>query len=217
MSEAAAIARWWTRQHVDRDFSDLEWAFLGDAALMLDDLAPRQVDPALCAVASAGRDGLLVLIPHRSLAGLCLVTTVTPQFVTVSWASVTDLAAHDDLDLSREVYLYGRDDSDDGMLQAAVAGLREQLGRSFVLRMRSTREGVPVSAACYLAGADGTLRRIAKLPPRGRPFERYWPWSVRSDRPISFVDVTPPPYAVPSRAAAWFRADHRLRKQEPRP
>jgi hypothetical protein len=200
-----AIARWWTRNHVGRDLSDVEWRFLGDAALMLDDLRPRQVDPALCAVTSGGRSTLILLIPHRSLGGLTLAVTVTDRFATVSWASVHDLSSHDDLDLTREVYLFNRGAGKEAMWGEAVAGLRDQLSRRFVLRVRSTASGIPLSASCHLVGADGRLRRIGRLPARMPWLKRFWRWSRTSDRQLSFVDVSPPPYAVPSGAAAWFR------------
>jgi hypothetical protein len=200
-----AIARWWTRNHVGRGLTDVEWQFLGDAALMLDDLGPRQVDPALCAVTSGGRSTLIVLIPHRSLGGLTLAVTVTAQFATISWTSIHDLASHDDLDLTREVYLFNRDGGDEGAWRSAIAGLREQLSRRFVLRIRSTSSGVPLSASCHLAGPDGRLRPIARLPSRMPWMKRFWRWGTTSDRELSFVDVSSPPYAVPSGAAAWFR------------
>lgn len=172
---------------------------------MLDDLKPRQVDPALCAVTSGGRSTLIVLIPHRSLGGLTLAVTVTERFATVSWASIHDLASHDDLDLTREVYLFNRDDDEESMWLAAVAGLREQLSRRFILRVRSTASGIPLSASCHFAGADGRLRRIGRLPARMPLVKRFWRWGRTSDRELSFVDVSPPPYTVPSGAAAWFR------------
>ena len=172
---------------------------------MLDDLQPRQVDPALCAVTAGGRSTLILLIPHRSLGGLTLAVTVTERFATVSWASIHDLASHDDLDLTREVYLFNRDDDEEMMWGPAVAGLREQLSRRFILRVRSTAGGIPLSASCYLAGADGRMRRIGRLPARMPLVKRFWRWGRTSDRELSFVDVSPPPYAVPSGAAAWFR------------
>lgn len=201
----AAIARWWTRNHVGRGLSDSEWRFLGEAALMLDDLQPRQVDPALCAVTNGGRSTLIALIPHRSLGGLTLAVTVTDRFATVSWTSIHDLASHDDLDLTREVYLFNREGHDEGMWHAAVAGVRDQLTRRFILRVRLTADGIPLSASCHLAGADGRLRRIARLPPRVPLSRRFWRWGRTSDRELSFADIAPPPYAVPSGAAAWFR------------
>lgn len=200
-----AIARWWTRNRVGRALTDVEWRFLGDAALMLDDLAPRQVDPALCAVTSGGSSTLIALIPHRSLGGLTLAVTVTDRFATVSWTSIHDLSSHDDLDLTREVYLFMRDGEGEGMWQAAAAGLREQLSRRFVLRVRSTRDGIPMSASCHLVGAEGRRRPIARLPPRMPLLKRFWRWGRTSDRELSFIDISPPPYAVPSGAAAWFR------------
>ncbi|MEO8481393.1 MAG: hypothetical protein ABI634_04235 [Acidobacteriota bacterium] len=202
-----AITRWWTRNLVGRELTDVEWRFLGDTAVMLDDLAPRQVDPALCAVTHGGRSTLIALIPHRSLGGLTLAITVTERFATISWTSIHDLASHDDLDLTREVYLFGRDEDEDAMWRAAVAGLREQLSRRFILRIRSTRSGIPLSASCHLAGGDGRLRRIARLPARMGWGKRFWRWSRTSNRELSFVDVSPPPYAVPSRASVWFRGD----------
>lgn len=200
-----AIARWWTRNHVGRGLTDTEWQFLGDAALMLEDLQPRQVDPALCAVTGEGSSVLIVLIPHQSLGGLTLAVTVTERFATVSWASIHDLATHDDLDLTREVYLFNRDGVDQDAWRSAIAGLREQLSRRFILRVKSTSGGIPLSAGCYLPGADGSLRRIARLPPRMRWIKRFWRWGRTSDHELSFLDVSPPPYAVPSGAAAWFR------------
>jgi hypothetical protein len=172
---------------------------------MLEDLQPRQVDPALCAVTAGGQSTLIVLLPHRSLGGLTLAITVTDRFATVSWTSIHDLASHDDLDLTREVYLFNREGQGDGMWRAAVTGLREQLMRRFILRVRATSDGIPLSASCHLAGADARLRRIARLPPRMPFVRRFWRWSRVSDREVSFVDVAPPPYAVPSGAAAWFR------------
>jgi hypothetical protein len=204
-SNDAALARWWTRNHVGRSLSSAEWRFLADAARMLDDLQPRQVDPALCAVTAGGRSTLIALIPHRSLGGLTLAVTLTEQFATVSWTAIHDLASHDDLDLTREVYLFARQGNDDGMWGAAVAGLRDQLTRRFILRVRSTGGGIPLSASCHLAGPDGELRRIARLPARMPLVKRFWRWGRTSDRELSFVDATPPPYAVPSGAAAWFR------------
>jgi hypothetical protein len=201
-----ALARWWTRDHVGRALSALERRFLGRAARMLDELAPRQVDPALCAIVAAGTATLIALIPHRSLGSLTLAVTVTDRFITVSWASIYDLGAHDDLDLSREVYLFHRDKDEDAMCEAAVAGLRAQLTRRFTLRVRSTGRDVPMAASCYLQGADGRLRRVARLPSRMPWTKRLWRWGRTTTRDVSFADVSPPPYAVPSRAAVWFRA-----------
>jgi hypothetical protein len=135
----------------------------------------------------------------------------------VSWTSISDLEVHDDLDLTREVYLYTRDDegSDGAMRRAAVRAVREQLGRPILLRLRSTRRGVPLSASCWLRNADGELRRIARLPPRASLLDRLRRIGVRSEIEIRFTDRQPPPYAVPSFAGAWFRAHARLRRTAP--
>lgn len=201
----AAADRWWTRRHGARDVTDREQRWLADLALMLDDLRPPQVDPALCAVVAAA--SLIVLVPHRSLGGLTLVATVTSRFIAISWASISDFEAHDDLDLAREVYLFTPDEDDEALRHRAVIGVRDQLCRPVILRMRATRLGVPLSASCYLGGAGGQLRRIATLPPRAARWRCWWPFAVRVDREIRFTDRTPPPYAVPSFAGAWFRAD----------
>jgi hypothetical protein len=207
-----AIARWWTWNYVRRDLTAFEARVLGDLAAMLDELAPPQVDPALCAIAADPDGALLVLVPHRSLGGLTLVLTVTERFVTISWTALTDLRRHDDLDLSREVYLHTRDTTEEALRHEAVIGVRDQLTRPIVLRVRSTSRQVPLSASCFLRGPDGHLRRIARLPPRAPWTRRFWRWGTTSDRDIRFTDRMPPPYSVPSRAAAWFRLYARRRR-----
>jgi hypothetical protein len=209
-----AFDHWWTRNHVGRELSGSERELLRALSSMLDGLAPPQVDPALCAITARGASALIVLIPHRHLGGLTLVATMAERFVAVSWTSISDLDAHDDLDLTREVYLYTRDEegSDGAMRRAAVRGVREQLGRPIVLRLRSTRRGVPLSASCWLRNAEGELRRIARLPPRASLFDRLRQIGVRSEIEIRFTDRQPPPYAVPSFAGAWFRAHARVRR-----
>ncbi|HWB29208.1 MAG TPA: hypothetical protein VG736_01805 [Vicinamibacterales bacterium] len=209
-----SLQHWWTRNHAGRALAASELAFLGALSSMLDTLAPPQVDPALCAITVRGASALIALIPHRHLGGLTLVATMAERFVAVSWTSISDLDVHDDLDLTREVYLYTRDEegSDAAMRRAAVRGVREQLGRPIVLRLRSTRRGVPLSASCWLRSADGELRRIARLPPRASLFDRLRQRGVRSEIEIRFTDRQPPPYAVPSFAGAWFRAHARVRR-----
>jgi hypothetical protein len=201
-----AIARWWTRNYLRRDLRPFEARVLRDLALMLDDLSPAQVDPALCAVAADATSSLIVVMPHRSLGGLTLVLTVTDRFVSLSWTALSDLARHDDLDLSREVYLYTGDGTEESVRHEAVLGLRDQLRRPIVLRVRTSSRQVPLSAACYLRGPDGRLRRLARLPPRVPWPQRLLRRRRTSEHEIHFTDRQPPPYTVPSRAGAWFRA-----------
>jgi hypothetical protein len=209
-----ALQHWWTRNYAARELTAAEADFLRALASMLDDLAPPPVDPALCAITARGASALIALIPHRHLGGLTLVATMAERFVAVSWTSISDLDVHDDLDLTREVYLYTRDEegSDGAMRRAAVRAVREQLARPIVLRLRSTRRGQPLSASCWLRNADGELRRIARLPPRASLFDRLRQRGVRPEIEIRFTDRQPPPYAVPSFAGAWFRAHAPVRR-----
>ena len=70
---------------------------------VLDEAHPQNVDRGSVTVTEEGESVGIVLIPHRDLGGLALVVWVTPKEAQLSWACVSDLDRHDDLDLGKRI------------------------------------------------------------------------------------------------------------------
>jgi hypothetical protein len=81
---------------------------LGVVGSLLDEVQPQNVDRAAITFTEEGDAVGIVLIPHRDLAGLSLVVWVDVNYIDVSWAAVSDLHHHDEIDLGKSVFRVAR-------------------------------------------------------------------------------------------------------------
>src|SRR5690348_13230537 len=79
---------------------------------VLEDQAPGHLSPAEVFVTGEKLDMCIVLLPHHCLGGTSLIVTSQASFpananiedsVWLSWAQVTDLETHDEIDLGKRI------------------------------------------------------------------------------------------------------------------
>ncbi|MGH7489291.1 MAG: hypothetical protein ACREMY_27365 [bacterium] len=104
---------------------------------VLDASQPQNLNRASVTVADEGPSVGIILMPHQDLGGYSLVLWVDERHVILSWAGVTDLKRHDDIDLGRQVF---RTDRSMPNGDEAVRGVVDvELRRPIHVTLRKTR------------------------------------------------------------------------------
>jgi len=98
---------------------------------------PQNVKREAVTVSGEGPEVGIVLIPHQDLGGYCLVLWFDKQHLHISWAGVTDLERHDDLDTGRLVLRMDREGW--GTDEAIKTALTAELHRTIRVTVRKTR------------------------------------------------------------------------------
>jgi hypothetical protein len=104
---------------------------------VLDASQPQNLNRASVTVADEGPSVGIILLPHEDLGGYSLVFWVDERHVILSWAGVTDLKRHDDIDLGRQVF--GTDRCAQDGDEAVRGALDEELRRLIHVTLRRTR------------------------------------------------------------------------------
>ena len=104
---------------------------------VLDAEQPQNLDRESVTVTGQGPEVGIILLPHQDLGGYSLVLWFDKQHLMISWAGVTDLERHDDLDLGRLTVRMNRQEweSEDAVKAAVVAEFRRRIR----VRVRKTR------------------------------------------------------------------------------
>ena len=121
---------------------------------------PENLDPAATTVTNEGPDVEIVILAHRDLGGVSLVARTDKRGARLSWANVSDLTYHDDLDLGVVVERIPYEGDWRGRLGEALA---EEIRRPIRLRSRRGLFGTPL-VDCWIVTA-GRDRRIGILKP----------------------------------------------------
>lgn len=104
---------------------------------VLDTEQPQNIDTASVTVTGEGPEVGIILLPHQDLGGYSLVLWFDAGQLSFSWAGVTDLERHDDLDLGRlAIRLKGAGRGSDEAAKTAVTG---ELHRPIHATLRRTR------------------------------------------------------------------------------
>lgn len=101
---------------------------------LLDEVQPENVDHGAVSFTQEKDEVGIVLIPHRDLAGLSLVLWVDPNHADVSWAAVSDLHRHDEIDLRKSVFRIER--SDPGWETALRSQIVGEFRRNITVTLR---------------------------------------------------------------------------------
>ena len=75
----------------------------------LDSNWPASVERDSVTVTGEGSQADIVLIPHRQLGGFCLAIWANDDGIDFTWAGVTNLSTHDQLDLGLRVARFATD------------------------------------------------------------------------------------------------------------
>jgi len=101
---------------------------------------PQNLDPESVTVTGQGPEVGVILLPHQDLGGYSLVLWFDARHLLLSWAGVTDLERHDDLDVGRlATRLQGPGWGGDEAVRAAVSAelrrpIHATLRRTLILR-----------------------------------------------------------------------------------
>jgi len=200
---------WFSSDFTGRELRDDERQFLNVLESMLKEVAPAQVDPADSRLTAEGANCLIVLVPHRSLAGLSIVVWFEPRRISISWALVGTLARrHDDLDLGVWVARFqAGGESTERWYQTAVEGVRAELSRSIEV---TVSRRLPVSGErqvefrLQIDGRRKTLGSVGRREPRRFFFIRRAPKTTADIYTVRFTDNKPPPVFFGSNVENWF-------------
>jgi hypothetical protein len=171
--------------------SPIHAPFLATLRSTLTAESPAGVRPEDCVMTGEGPKICIAIIPHKALDGVAMVANSTPEWVRLSWAQVTDLAYHDQLDMAVFVNRIPRSDP-----QWAVhleSALRSELRRP--LDIQAETVGGEIVALRVSLQVDGKDRRIGRVVARRTGLFR------RRDRGVAytmtFAEPNPGPVEVP--------------------
>ncbi len=192
-----AAENWLARDYTGKPLSALEERWVGTLQEMLEKVKPPQVDSAETIRTHEGQECLICVLPHRSLGGLSIITTLRGGVIQVSWAQVATLSYHDDFDLARHVAEIELGDPVEQSLKEAARVVETQLRRPVVLQVWRG------AGKCFLREGD-RLQRVAVV---GSGLRRVVSPFIHSqeEHEIRFTDAASPPIIHPSKAAAWVR------------
>ena len=202
------MSLWFSSDFTGRELRGDERQFLNLLESMLMEVAPAQVDPTETRLTAEGIDCLIVLIPHRSLAGLSIVVWFEPRQISISWALVGSLACcHDDLDLGAWVARFQAGGSSERWYQTAVDAVRAELSRSIEV---SVSRRLPASGdrlvefRLQIDGRRKTLGAVGRREPRRFFLLRRTPKTTADIYTVRFTDNEPPPVSYGSNVENWF-------------
>lgn len=104
---------------------------------VLDAEQPQNLQRESITVTGQGPEVGIILLPHQDLGGYSLVLWFDKEHLLISWAGVTDLERHDELDLGKLTFRMNRQgwESHD----AVKAALRAEFRRTIRVRVLKTR------------------------------------------------------------------------------
>jgi hypothetical protein len=176
---------------------------------VLAEQAPGQVSPREIFITGEKLDTCIVLVPHHCLGGTSLIVTSRASIparagledsVWISWAQVTDLETHDEIDLGKRISTipWQRGDS----LPRIASAVLGELERPISIRIKRTNEN-RVIRADYMITTDGREARVGS-----DVVLRSWPpWrkTLRTQEVTTLRAEAPPSLSFPVPLAGWRR------------
>ena len=197
-------APWFTRDYTRRPLTDNEAAFLTTLSSKLTTIAPAQVRPEDTAVTAEGNSCLICLVPHQCLGGLSIVATLAGARADVSWAQVTDLSYHDELDMAFCVATLVTASPGKLLAQRAADSVVEQLQRPILLRAHFAGDDQLRRVECLLRAGEEPLHRVAKFGRASSWVRRLWRSDAIREVEVSFTNPSPPPWSEACDPSKWF-------------
>jgi hypothetical protein len=200
---------WFGADFTHRELSVEERDFVKALSAMLDRVRYLQVAPSNTNLTAEGRDCLIVVIPHSLLAGLSIVVWHSMEMLSVSWAQISDLSTHDNLDLGHRVGRFVKKDPVEAWYRNAVRCVEVQLHRPIDLEVSCDGGSAEPYMEVFLPDADrkrfklGTAEKRAPLSRRLLAVDRHSEHHV-----VRFTGGDPPIIQHPVNIASWYGYPH---------
>ena len=163
---------------------------------LLEEFRPLNVDLDAVTVTGEGAAVVIILVPHRDLGGVVLVVWVVERSILLSWARVSDLSTHDDLDLGVPVARIPHEGEWLTRLRDAFA---VEIRRP--IRLKWQRGWLGGKNVECVVEVDGKDKRLAVL----RPSSRQLTSGAERTEIVTSLASGPLPFSIPPPLDNWRR------------
>ena len=191
------MTNWFSSAGDNLPTSEGERALIAALDGKLGELRPPQLAPGDVVLTGEGRDVFIVILPHKALAGLSIFIWMGSGGIEISWATITSLHSHDDLDLGQTAAKFPLTTQGSVIMDALQVELWAPIE---VEGVRHSPSDTP--RLSFYRDIGDKRRHVGSIGPRS--LRNLWHQGERFSFITSFMDPRDPPVVIAPTVDGWY-------------